>query len=122
MKNKKSAESLTQQALAISWPGSTDGFRNFQSTLRDLVGLNFGYTAQQSFGYDEYSRTFYWAADERTIINLRGTLIAVKRNFSLDPHKPVEEEFERICKEYGAFQQAARDVAKALRTIGGEVH
>jgi len=122
MKNTKVADQLTAKASSVTWPGDNIDFHNFQASLRELVGLNFGYGARQSFGYDEYSKTFYWASDDETIINLRGTLIGVKRNFSIDPRKSIAEEFERVREEYASHKQAIRDAGKALRNIGGEVH
>jgi hypothetical protein len=121
MKNNKGITALTTLAQSVTFPRDDQNFNTFKSRLRGLVSLNFGYVAERTFDYDEYSQTFYWKSDESTIVSLNGTRISISRNFSLDPRKPIEEEFARIYKEYGALTQARQDASKALRAIGAEV-
>lgn len=121
MKNNKQIMALTAAAQAVTFPGHDSAFDQFKRSLRALVELNFGYNAGKGMDYDEYSKQFYWEAEDSGSVHLGRSYVIIKQHFAIDPTKPLMEEFARVFKEYAAFTDAKKKIARAVIGVGGEV-
>jgi len=117
VKLKKQIDALTDAARAITFPKYDADRARFGARLREALEMNFPVRGRD-VEYDDDSRTYYWQAQE-VIGHLDGALVEARQTLSIDPTKPLAEEFERVEREYAAFGETRRKLVNAVLAAGG---
>jgi hypothetical protein len=118
MKNKKGIDHLTSIAHTTTFPSSDGSFSRFQCSLRNLLGENFD---AEDVRFDEAGQLFFWE-EERYGYSVVGsssmlTRVRMKREFTINPRKPLAEEFERIEHERESFANDCDEIGRAVLAI-----
>lgn len=112
MRMNKQIAALTAAAGQVQFPAKeASSYLRFREELATLVRENFNV---RDIRWDEYEQNFYWQEDDVMRFDGLDCMVNVKRTFSIDPRKPLTEEFARVDAERAQFQRDRIEISQAV--------
>ena len=108
MRRTKDIAKLASKAASVEFPTPTTAFDSFRFTLRELLAEN---ALDGDWEWEPHEQVFTAVWERSTLIF--GGRVTIERRVSLDPRKPLDEEFARLAAEKADLNACSTRVFRA---------